>query len=64
LGEGIPAAGFREKTPSTGKRYFFVPSEDTCTWLYPVTPTSYFSFRAALPALEMSVISSMLRTFF
>ena len=29
--EGIPAAGFREKTPSTGKRYFFVPSEDTCT---------------------------------
>ena len=46
----------------TGKRYFLVPSEETCTSEYPVTPTSYLSDSFRLPAMEIFVIPSIVRT--
>ena len=42
-----------------GKRYFFVPSVDACTWVYCIRPTSHSRERVSLADLERFVICSM-----
>ena len=59
---GIITASTALPSP-TGKRYFFVPSEETWQVEGKVTPREYSSFSLSRPAFEMLVISSMLRTF-